>query len=90
MRFPCPPKPRFPLIVARAEAVPAAFRDRRRYEQGDVGQELFRAACGMNLEGIVSKRLDRPYARCTHWVKVKNREHPAYGRVPERVVRLRR
>src|SRR5262249_48554360 len=29
------------------------------YEQADVGRELFRAACRMNLEGIVSKRLDR-------------------------------
>jgi bifunctional non-homologous end joining protein LigD len=30
------------------------------YEQGD-GDLLFRVACNMNLEGIVSKRLDRAY-----------------------------
>jgi bifunctional non-homologous end joining protein LigD len=51
------------------------------YEQGCIGQELFRAACRMRLEGIVSKRLDRAYSagRCNHWIKVKNHEHPAYS-----------
>jgi bifunctional non-homologous end joining protein LigD len=29
------------------------------YEQGEIGPDLFRAARGMGLEGIVSKRLDR-------------------------------
>jgi bifunctional non-homologous end joining protein LigD len=53
------------------------------YEEGDVGQELFRAACRMHLEGIVSKRLDRAYraGRCSHWIKIKNRAHPAYSRL---------
>jgi bifunctional non-homologous end joining protein LigD len=53
------------------------------YEQGDIGQELFRAACRMRLEGIVSKRLDRAYApgQSGHWLKVKNPAHPAYSRV---------
>jgi bifunctional non-homologous end joining protein LigD len=52
------------------------------YEQGG-GDVLFRVACNMNLEGIVSKRLDRAYGagRCKHWVKVKNPAHPAYNRV---------
>jgi bifunctional non-homologous end joining protein LigD len=55
------------------------------YEQRDIGRELFRAACKMGLEGIVSKRLDRVYSagRCKHWVKVKNQAHPAYGRVKD-------
>jgi bifunctional non-homologous end joining protein LigD len=53
------------------------------YEQGEIGDVLFRVACNMGLEGIVSKRLDHSYCagRCKHWVKVKNREHPAYSRV---------
>lgn len=53
------------------------------FEQGEIGPDLFRAACRMGLEGMVSKRADRPYraGRCTHWIKVKNRKHPAYRRV---------
>src|SRR3954453_13227415 len=31
------------------------------FEQGEIGPELFRAACGMGLEGLASKRADRPY-----------------------------
>ena len=31
------------------------------FEQGEIGPELFRAACDMGLEGLVSKRRDRPY-----------------------------
>jgi ATP-dependent DNA ligase len=39
----------------------------------------------MGLEGRVSKRRDRPYqaGRFKHWVKVKNRAHPAMSRVME-------
>ena len=50
------------------------------YEQGEIGPDLFRAACRMGLEGIVSKQRGRAYVggKCKHWVKVKNREHPAY------------
>jgi bifunctional non-homologous end joining protein LigD len=53
------------------------------HEQRDIGQELFRAACRMSLEGIVSKRLDRAYGagRCNHWLKTKNPAHPAYSKV---------
>jgi hypothetical protein len=44
---------------------------------------LFRAACRMGLEGLVSKRRDRPYqaGRSKHWVNVKNRQHPAMSLV---------
>jgi bifunctional non-homologous end joining protein LigD len=44
---------------------------------------MFRHACLMGLEGIVSKLKDRPYrpGRSPHWVKVKNRAHPAFSRV---------
>jgi len=53
------------------------------FEQGEIGPELFRAACRMGLEGLVSKRRDRPYqaGRSKHWIKVKNRKHPAMARV---------
>ena len=55
------------------------------FEQGEIGPDLFRAACRMGLEGLVSKRRDRPYqgGRSKHWIKVKNRKHPAMSRVME-------
>ena len=55
------------------------------FERGAIGPDLFRAACQMGLEGLVSKRRDRPYqaGRSKHWVKVKNRKHPAISRVME-------
>jgi bifunctional non-homologous end joining protein LigD len=55
------------------------------FEQGEIGPELFRAACRMGLEGLVSKRRDRPYevGRSRHWLKVKNWKHPAMSRVME-------
>jgi bifunctional non-homologous end joining protein LigD len=53
------------------------------FETGAIGPDLFRAACDMGLEGLVSKRSDRPYraGRSPHWIKVKNRAHQAYDRV---------
>jgi bifunctional non-homologous end joining protein LigD len=36
------------------------------------GRELFEAACGLDLEGIVAKRKDDPYATETAWYKIKN------------------
>jgi len=55
------------------------------FEQGEIGPDLFRAACRLGLEGLVSKRRDRPYqaGRSKHWIKVKNRKHPAMSRVME-------
>lgn len=55
------------------------------FEAGEIGPELFRAACRMGLEGLVSKRRDRPYraGRSKDWIKVKNRKHPAMARVME-------
>jgi len=51
------------------------------FEQGEIGPDLFRHACLMGLEGLVSKHKDRPYraGRSPHWVK--NRQHPAMSRV---------
>jgi bifunctional non-homologous end joining protein LigD len=53
------------------------------FEQGEIGPDLFRAACNIGLEGMVSKRSDRPYraGRSKDWIKVKNRRHPALSRV---------
>ncbi|WP_337993365.1 MULTISPECIES: ATP-dependent DNA ligase [Bradyrhizobium] len=53
------------------------------FEAGEIGPDLFRAACRMGLEGLVSKRRDRRYAagRSKDWIKVKNRMHPAISRV---------
>ena len=55
------------------------------FEQGEIGPDLFRAACRMGLDGMVSKHRDRPYrgGRQKHWIKVKNRKHPAMDRVLE-------
>jgi bifunctional non-homologous end joining protein LigD len=55
------------------------------FEIGAIGPDLFRAAYDMGLEGLVSKRSDRPYrgGRAPHWIKVKNRKHPAMARVIE-------
>jgi ATP-dependent DNA ligase len=55
------------------------------FEQSEIGPDLFRAACRMGLEGIVSKHRDRPYqsGRSKHWVKIKNRQHPSVSRVME-------
>ena len=45
---------------------------------GDDGAKIFTAACEIGLEGIVSKRRDRPYVSgpCKHWIKVKNPNAP--------------
>jgi bifunctional non-homologous end joining protein LigD len=55
------------------------------FEQGEIGPDLFRKACEFGLEGLVSKRADRPYraGRSKYWVKVKNRQHQAFERVRE-------
>jgi bifunctional non-homologous end joining protein LigD len=49
------------------------------------GAAIFRHACTMGLEGIVSKRRDAPYrsGRSPHWVKVKNPDAPAVRRIEE-------
>ena len=45
----------------------------------------------MGLEGLVSKRRDRPHqaGRSKQWVKVKNRAHPAMDRVIGMLLLLR-
>ncbi|SCB53030.1 hypothetical protein GA0061099_10472 [Bradyrhizobium yuanmingense] len=55
------------------------------YDQGEIGPDLFQAACKIGLEGMVSKHRARAYGarRCTHWVKVNNTKHPAYKQVQD-------
>jgi bifunctional non-homologous end joining protein LigD len=55
------------------------------FERGEIGPDLYRAACDMGLEGLLSKHRDRPYqgGRSKHWIKVKNRKHPAMERMIE-------
>ncbi len=52
------------------------------FEAGEIGTDLFRTACPMGLEGLVSKRRDSRYrsGRQKYWVEVKNRSHPAMER----------
>jgi ATP-dependent DNA ligase len=49
------------------------------------GELVFEQACRMGLEGIVSKRLSKPYqsGRSGHWLKVKNPDSPAMVRARE-------
>jgi bifunctional non-homologous end joining protein LigD len=49
------------------------------------GAIVYRQACALGCEGIVSKRLGSPYrsGRTDHWVKVKNPEAPAITREAE-------
>jgi bifunctional non-homologous end joining protein LigD len=49
------------------------------------GADVFRQACKMGLEGIVSKRVTAPY-RCgpsRDWIKVKNPDSPAMQRATQ-------
>jgi ATP-dependent DNA ligase len=49
------------------------------------GDVVFKYACKLGCEGIVSKRLGSPYrsGRSPHWVKVKNPKAPAVKREAE-------
>jgi bifunctional non-homologous end joining protein LigD len=59
------------------------------FEQGEIGPDLFRHACLMGLEGLVSKHRERSYraGRYDRWVKVKNRQHPAFGKATKGIAR---
>jgi bifunctional non-homologous end joining protein LigD len=51
----------------------------------DDGAAIYKAACTLGCEGIVSKRLGSPYraGRADHWIKVKNPAAPAVRREAE-------
>jgi len=54
------------------------------------GELVFRQACAMGLEGIVSKRLTAPYRSgpSRDWIKVKNPDSPAMIRAREHFARV--
>jgi bifunctional non-homologous end joining protein LigD len=51
------------------------------HTEGD-GADIFKAVCNLDLEGIVSKKLNAPYrsGRTKSWIKVKNPKSPAATR----------
>jgi ATP-dependent DNA ligase len=55
------------------------------FETGEIGPDLFRHACLMGLEGMVSKHRESSYrgGRSDRWIKVKNRQHPAFSRAQD-------
>jgi bifunctional non-homologous end joining protein LigD len=58
------------------------------FEQGEIGPDPFRHACLLGLEGMVSKHRESTYrgGRFRHWIKIKNRHHPAFSRVLDQFV----
>ena len=52
--------------------------------RGD-GAVIYKHACALGCEGIVSKRLGSPYraGRSAHWLKIKNPDAPAVRREAE-------
>ena len=52
------------------------------FEQGEIGPDLFRHACLLGLEGWSQAPRERlPRRPVDRWIKVKNRQHPAFSRV---------
>jgi hypothetical protein len=51
--------------------------------RGDSGA-IYKHACALGCEGIVSKRLGSPYGvgRSDHWIKIKNPAAPAVCELP--------
>ena len=68
------------LLARRADGIHLAP-----FEQGEIGPELFRAACSMMLEGLVSKRRDSRYRAglSRDWIKIKNPKSPAMNRAKD-------
>ena len=78
-----PPRPvaECPQDAAGEAAGPAARRHRVS-EHSAEDSTIFRQACRMGLEGVVSKRLSAPYRSgpSRDWIKVKNPDSPAMAR----------
>jgi bifunctional non-homologous end joining protein LigD len=68
------------LLARRADGIHLAP-----FEQGEIGPDLFSAACDMKLEGLVSKRRDSRYRAgpSRDWIKVKNPASPAMKRAKD-------
>ncbi len=54
------------------------------HAEGD-GDAMYEAACRLDLEGILSKRLTAPYKSgpCKSWIKIRNLKSPAYLRIED-------
>jgi bifunctional non-homologous end joining protein LigD len=80
---------KLPLTLRRTNLARLLARRGRyfpfRLQQGEIGPDLYRHACLLGLEGLVSKRQESTYraGRSPNWIKVKNRKHPAMARVME-------
>jgi hypothetical protein len=72
-----------PVKIFQASKLLCCHRFDSKKRRRSMGPDLFRAACVVGLEGLVSKRSDRPYrgGRSPHWIKVKNRAHHVFDRV---------
>ena len=64
-------------LQAYMDRIPKAARSRIRFVEhfASTGQAVLESACRMDLEGVISKKLDAPYSagRSTTWVKSKCR-----------------
>ncbi|AQR60638.1 DNA ligase D [Brevundimonas sp. LM2] len=64
-------------LTAHIDRMPKAARGRIRYVDhfATTGQAVLESACRMDLEGVISKKLDAPYSagRSTTWLKSKCR-----------------
>jgi bifunctional non-homologous end joining protein LigD len=64
-------------LQAYLDRIPPAARSRIRYVDhfASTGQAVLESACRMDLEGVISKKLDAPYSagRSTTWLKSKCR-----------------
>ena len=51
------------------------------------GAIIYKHACALGCEGIVSKRLGSPYraGRSAHWLKIKNPDAPAARRLEKKI-----
>src|SRR5215211_3867774 len=67
-------------LLAKADPIRLQF-----IEHTDDGAEIFRHACKLGYEGLVSKRRDFGYrsGRAKSWVKVKNPSSPAMLRIED-------
>jgi hypothetical protein len=72
-----------PSIISNLEiSIPLACSNERVINRANRDVMRF----GLNvLEGLLSKRRDRPYqpGRSKHWIKIKNRQRPAKQRASE-------
>ena len=71
-------------LLARLLESARAWIALNQYYEGD-GAIIYKHACALGCEGIVSKRLGSPYraGRVDHWLKIKNPAAPAVKREAE-------